>query len=85
MLSKCAHPTCFAQFRYLRQGKVFKVFMPSHGHEGRRIEYFWLCSDCAQIFKIVLEHGFVTTQPIHLQLTDGRPAPSSQSVIGRAA
>ncbi len=85
MLSKCAHPACFAKFRYLRQGKVFKVFMPSHGDEGHRIEYFWLCSSCAQIFKVVLEQGFVTTQPLYLQLTAGQPGQSSETGIRKVA
>jgi hypothetical protein len=85
MLSKCAHATCFAQFRYLRQGKVFKVFMPSHGDKGHRVEYFWLCSGCAQIFKVVAEHGFVTTHPLHLQLTAGPPAQFLENEIRKVA
>jgi len=76
VLSKCAHPACLGQFRYLRQGKVFKVRMPvaaarSHEH---RIEYFWLCENCALAFKVVLREGAVMTVPLYLQLTAGAAA-----------
>jgi len=73
VLSKCAHPACFNQFRYLRQGKVFKVRMPAaaDGSKEHRIEYFWLCDGCAQAFKVVLRDGAVMTVPLYLQLTAG--------------
>jgi len=73
VLSKCAHPACFAQFRYLRQGKVFKVHMPAaadRAHE-QRVEYFWLCENCALAFKVVLREGAVMTVPLYLQLAAG--------------
>jgi hypothetical protein len=85
MLSKCAHPTCFAQFRYFRQGKVYKVLMPVLGKRSSRIEYFWLCSNCAQMFKIVFENGAVTTHPLYLQLTDGLPGQPSVIEIRKVA
>ena len=73
MLSKCAHPACFAQFRYLRQGKVFKVRMPAAADRSseHRVEYFWLCENCALAFKVVLREGAVMTVPLYLQLTAG--------------
>ena len=73
MLAKCAHPACFAQFRYLRQGQLFKVRMPAlaDGSRGSRVEYFWLCETCAQAFKVVLRNGSVMTVPLYLQLTAG--------------
>ena len=79
MLSKCAHPACFAQFRYLRQGKVFKVRMPSPacGRGEHRVEYFWLCESCAQAFKVVLKDGSVMTVPLYLQLTAGADEPGA--------
>jgi len=80
VLSKCAHPACFAQFRYLRQGKVFKVRMPSPAYRRgeHRIEYFWLCENCAQAFKVVLKDGAVITVPLHLQLTAGEAEPGAR-------
>ena len=73
MLSKCAHPVCFAQFRYLRHGKVFKVRMPvaADPSSEHRVEYFWLCDNCAQAFKVVLRDGAVMTVPLYLQLRAG--------------
>jgi hypothetical protein len=61
MLSKCTNPGCFAQFHYFHQGKLFRWETagaardnnPSFGADpeikapARRIEYFWLCEDCA--------------------------------------
>lgn len=73
MLSKCAHPACFNQFRYLSQGRVFKVRMPwaARRPTESRIEYFWLCENCAQVFKVVLKHESVLVTPLYLQLTAG--------------
>lgn len=78
MLSKCAHPACFNQFRYLRLGKVFKVRMPAvhEGSKEHRIEYFWLCENCAQAFKVILRDGGVMTVPLYLQLTAGEGGAS---------
>ena len=87
MLSKCAHPACFAQFRYLRQGKVFKVRMPAPGDQSgeHRVEYFWLCENCAQAFKVILKDGAVMTVPLYLQLTAGDGEAGIQSDRKRVA
>lgn len=58
MLAKCVNPVCSAQFRYLRQGKLFEVEIqyldtPSDNSQrevgdGRvQIERCWLCDECA--------------------------------------
>lgn len=56
MLSKCANPGCTATFLYLHQGKLFRLNV-SNGipvssslpqtKTAQRVEFFWLCSDCA--------------------------------------
>ena len=81
MLSKCAHPACFSQFRYLRLGKVFKVRMPAAPGRSRDhpIEYFWLCDGCAQAFKVILRDGAVITVPLYLQLTAGEEGGSKSA------
>ena len=72
MLSKCANPSCSARMKYLHQGRVFLVQSQSAlrywSHDsgsfsappGKQIEYFWLCSCCAQRMKVTaagqLEH-----------------------------
>lgn len=54
MVSQCANPRCSAPFRYLRQGKVFLVEHRNKNGNGNgrqsagRVEFFYLCSDCAQ-------------------------------------
>jgi len=83
MLSKCANPACLARFRYLHEGRVFKiergkVTSGGMGSPIRRIEYFWLCERCAQTLKVVLENGVVSTHPIHLALTDGAAQEKSE-------
>ena len=57
MLQKCANPSCTTPFRYLRNGKLFQVEIDRWGdiqispvvarHEPLKMEYFWLCDDCA--------------------------------------
>jgi hypothetical protein len=54
MLSKCANPGCRALFRYLHQGKLFRLDASSEDSAShannkalRRVEYFWLCDECA--------------------------------------
>ncbi len=53
MVSQCANPRCSAPFRYLRQGKVFLVEHRNKNSNGNgrrtagKVEYFYLCSDCA--------------------------------------
>jgi hypothetical protein len=67
MLSKCLNPRCSATFRYLRQGRLFRV---DHSEASRRIaltgkkgnapargktcpvEHFWLCESCAATMTI---------------------------------
>ena len=49
MLSKCANPKCAASFRYLHEGRLFRVELES---ESRKFEYFWLCDECARIMTL---------------------------------
>ena len=57
MLSKCANPGCPATFLYLHQGKLFRLDASIEIVAGtpvveakkpaRRLEFFWLCNQCA--------------------------------------
>lgn len=55
MLTKCANPTCSAQFRYFHEGKLFHSVandkcISGSGQElvpSQKILYFWLCSACS--------------------------------------
>ncbi|MGB6678633.1 MAG: hypothetical protein WBE44_18200 [Terriglobales bacterium] len=67
MLHKCANPACLVPFRKLRQGKLFLVEKESleestlrRAHRGQlanRIEYYWLCDQCAFALTLSYEKG----------------------------
>ena len=70
MLSKCLNPHCTAKFRYLWEGRLFRVDfceakrkksalagrlpLLGAGEKDRPIEHFWLCGDCAMNLNIEL-------------------------------
>jgi hypothetical protein len=72
MLSKCANPACVASFRYLHEGKVFRLekYMLAGNLDAssRSFEYFWLCASCANSFTVVVEEQSVRVKPLHLKL-----------------
>lgn len=63
MVAQCANPRCGVPFRYLRQGRLFLVERRngngngnSKGHRPTtRLEYFWLCSECASHLTLTTE------------------------------
>jgi len=66
MISKCANPECSAPFRYLRDGKLFRVDLDqlaslptahSDSEKWHRLEHFWLCGRCAATMTLVAEKG----------------------------
>jgi hypothetical protein len=78
MVSKCANPVCSASFRYLHEGKLFRMIVAADGaghsnhsadSEMRKvsghIEFFWLCEECAPEMTLTFKPGLgVTTQPL---------------------
>jgi hypothetical protein len=75
MISKCANPECSVPFRYLRDGKLFRVDLDQlesrpAGHRDadkawHRREHFWLCGRCALTMTLVAEKGRgVTAVPL---------------------
>jgi hypothetical protein len=78
MLSKCANPGCSASFLYLHQGKLFRLETNGNGdntridgadphgkNSSRRLEYFWLCDECASVMTVSFKKGVgVTTRPL---------------------
>jgi hypothetical protein len=52
MVAKCANPPCSARFRYLGEGRLFRMEIKS----GKN-EYFWLCSDCTSKMTLKAERG----------------------------
>ena len=76
MLSKCANPECTALFRYLHDGKLFRMEMPAvvasdntppeqAKKPPQRTEFFWLCEKCSTQMTVIynIELG-ITTRPL---------------------
>ena len=69
MLAKCANPTCSAPFRYLHEGKLFRLDLgagpPSPGGRlPRNLQYFWLCERCACTMTLEMHAGKVSIRPL---------------------
>jgi hypothetical protein len=78
MVSKCANPGCSASFHYFHQGKLFRWETTNGADKGpafgtdpgekrpsRRVEFFWLCSDCASEMTLAYDQRMgVTTRPL---------------------
>ena len=88
MLSKCANPDCSIPFRYLHRGKLFRWENrsvpdggPSFGADPEikrplvRIEFFWLCDDCARVVTLVKNGVGITVQPLVLANVTPMPQP----------
>ena len=70
MVSKCANPRCSNLFRYLHEGKLFRMeteieseggSSSAYGTSGkkprRHLEFFWLCDNCASTMTLTYEKG----------------------------
>lgn len=68
MLHKCANPACHNPFRKLSHGKLFLVETDPmqlsgarrarwRGLSNHRIEYYWLCDECAFVLTLSYEKG----------------------------
>ena len=65
MLSKCANSSCSNPFLYLHNGKLFRMDviveteapLPGDKKHSRRIEYFWLCNECAASMTLSYRDG----------------------------
>jgi hypothetical protein len=83
MVSKCANPPCSAPFRYLHEGKLFRIEHPftknsegtisatdtAHRKPPVRIEFFWLCPDCSQNMTLTFDPSAgIVPQPVRRAL-----------------
>ena len=71
MLSRCANSQCSRPFLRLRQGKLFLVeteYVAKPGNpaasasasmrpQSRRVERYWLCDQCAEVWTLVQERS----------------------------
>ncbi len=59
MVNQCANPNCRKPLHYLREGRVFlfspKNSSPANHKSPHRLEHFWLCGDCAQIWTLEMD------------------------------
>ena len=70
MLSKCANPECSAMFRYLRQGKLFRLTpTPAVQTAAAALGYqlterFWLCDLCSQQMTMIWDGNRAAIVPL---------------------
>ena len=57
LLDKCSNPSCHESFRYLQQGRLFRLESGPDSHYPKRQEYFWLCRHCAGQMTLRLDEG----------------------------
>jgi len=82
MLAKCANPACSVPFRYLHEGKLFRLDVGAgppavSGHAPRQLQYFWLCEGCARTMTLEMRDGEVQARP-------ARAARASHALAGMA-
>jgi len=84
MLSKCLNPDCPTTFRYLKEGRLFRVELPFYRlrpaptgatqRRNRPVEHFWLCKECARSFVLTVDaEGAVHLLP-HKPMAAAPPA-----------
>jgi len=62
MVAKCLNPACSANFRTLRDGRLFVKELDDGYHEDggehhHRLGYFWLCGSCCRSMSVIAEKG----------------------------
>src|SRR5690242_11414158 len=59
VVAKCANSTCGRAFRYLREGRLFRLepdpAFDSGAEFDHSIEYFWLCEACSDSMTLRLD------------------------------
>ena len=90
MVSKCANPECSAPFLYLHRGKLFRIDTEGRqdrrrnmgnenksGKSMRRIEFYWLCDECAVKMTLAFDKvSGVFVRP-HLPIQAVKPAAAA--------
>jgi len=88
VLHKCANPACLVAFRKLSQGKLFLVETEAvdgaelkranwRGRPSHRIEYYWLCDQCAFALTLSCEKGRGVVTVPRLEVAKKRPAAAA--------
>ena len=92
MLHKCANPACLVPFRKLRRGKLFLVEREAleestlrRAHRGQlanRIEYYWLCDQCAFALTLSYEKGRGVVTVPRFDVAKKKPVEAQQEQEG---
>lgn len=74
MITKCANPACSTPFRYLHEGRLFRFergvsekgqpflsFDATRQERSNRVEFFWLCDQCAAKMTLTYRKGIGVT------------------------
>jgi len=73
MLSKCANPECTESFRYLHEGKIFRlsptpeVQIAVGTFKPALHERFWLCTHCSKKTTLVWDRTQVRLAPVPIK------------------
>jgi hypothetical protein len=70
MAAKCCNPLCAHSFRYLTDGKLFRLENdPALSSSALTREYFWLCPSCSATMTLKLSNqGRVIAVPLSKRL-----------------
>ncbi len=90
MLSKCANPECVETFRYLHQGRVFRLsptptIQSTAAALGSQLtERFWLCNGCAKIMTVVWDgkRANIAALPATTEAFPVLPPPKGPQRVG---
>jgi hypothetical protein len=56
MLAKCANPSCSHPFRYLHEGKLYRMeWLQANDGFRPNSEWFWLCDQCSSQMTLRVE------------------------------
>ncbi len=72
MVSRCANPSCGAEFKYLHEGRLYHFILndkkagPLTSQSSAGVPFWWLCSRCCLSMALIHngESG-VTLVPLH--------------------
>lgn len=57
MVSRCANPSCEAQFKHLRDGRLFRFPVPKSAANlltsGSDFRLWWLCAECSKTMTLI--------------------------------
>lgn len=63
MVAKCSNPSCSASFRFLSDGRLFRLESDPaiRSSDSHQVEYFWLCHCCSSMTLRLKEDGTMVT------------------------